>query len=922
MADAALRIPSTEGAEATAAAAYAQEILDLLFGLLGDVIQLRQPEIEPVLRGAIGIPQGRHDLLLKTLQAWGIGFQLTTIAEQNATMRRLRQTERSRGAEKVEGTFAYVFAEAAAAGVKPEAIQALFQQARIRPVITAHPTEAKRVTVLEIHRRIYLLLVELESARWTPREREMRLDDLRNAIDLLWLTGELRLEKPTVAQEVAWGLHFFEGALFERVPELLEKLHWALAQAYPDQAFNIPPFFQFGSWIGGDRDGNPFVTNEVTRGALLANRRASLKRYRMRLERLVQSLSIARHAVEAPEIFLKALEETLARAPNGQAIAARNPGEVFRQFTACMLTKLEGTLAERPPAPGSEDWVYRSADELIHDLQTLEQGLREARCLALAKAMVEPLRREVEVFRFRTVRLDLRENTTVTNHTLMALWRQRTGEPPTASHPPDLRSQEWKQWLLSELARPLEGLPAFTDLDPQAESTLGMFRLVREVRKEVDREAFGSFILSMSRSVADVLGIYLLAKYAGLFMDPEGVESCTLPVVPLFETIEDLEQAPAILRELLETPLVRRSLRDLGGVQEVMIGYSDPNKDGGFLTSNWELNKAQARLTRVGEECGIPIAFFHGRGGSVSRGGVPTGRAIAAQPAGSVHGQMRITEQGEVVSLKYANRGTAQYHMELLAASIFEHTLKSEREPELQPNLEFNEALEALSGAAYAAYRRLVEHPGLMQYYQAASPVEELVLLNIGSRPARRFGAKSLSDLRAIPWVFAWTQNRHMVPGWYGVGSGLESFIKVRGKAGEQLLKQMFHKSRLFRLIIDEVEKTLPQVDLAIAREYAALVPETTIRDEIFTMIEEEYHRTVTMVLRVSSGQELCERFPRHRRRLARRLPIIDQVGREQVKLIAQFRAKAPAGESKFGEDLVPLLLSINCIASGLGWTG
>ncbi|HZC02542.1 MAG TPA: phosphoenolpyruvate carboxylase, partial [Gammaproteobacteria bacterium] len=251
MADAALRTPSTEGAEAAAAAAYAQEILDLLFGLLGDVIQLRQPEIEPVLRGAIGIPQGRHDLLLKTLQAWGIGFQLTTIAEQNATMRRLRQTERSRGADKVEGTFAYVLAEAAAVGVKPEAIQALLQQARIWPVITAHPTEAKRVTVLEIHRRIYLLLVELESARWTPREREMRLDNLRNAIDLLWLTGELRLEKPTVAQEVAWGLHFFEEALFERVPELLEKLHWALAQAYPDQAFNIPPFFQFGSWIGG-----------------------------------------------------------------------------------------------------------------------------------------------------------------------------------------------------------------------------------------------------------------------------------------------------------------------------------------------------------------------------------------------------------------------------------------------------------------------------------------------------------------------------------------------------------------------------------------------------------------------------------------------------------------------------------------------
>jgi phosphoenolpyruvate carboxylase len=259
--------------------------------------------------------------------------------------------------------------------------------------------------------------------------------------------------------------------------------------------------------------------------------------------------------------------------------------------------------------------------------------------------------------------------------------------------------------------------------------------------------------------------------------------------------------------------------------------------------------------------------------------------------------------------------------MELLAASVFEHTLKSGRERALQPDPEFNEAMEALSGAAYAAYRRLAEHPGLVQYYQAASPVDELVLLNIGSRPARRFGARSLSDLRAIPWVFAWTQNRHMVPGWYGVGSGLSSFIEVRGAAGEMLLKRMFYESRLFRLIIDEVEKTLPQVNLAIARKYAELFPDPKIRNEIFKMIEDEYHRTVTLVLHISGSQELCERFPRHRRRLSRRLPIIDQVGEEQVKLIAQFRARTPAGETKTRE-LVPLLLSINCVASGLGWTG
>src|SRR5438094_2169483 len=277
----------------------------------------------------------------------------------------------------------------------------------------------------------------------------------------------------------------------------------------------------------------------------------------------------------------------------------------------------------------------------------------------------------------------------------------------------------------------------------------------------------------MTHDVADILGVYLLAKEAGLFADAAGVESCTLPIVPLFESIDDLRRAPEIVRDLLQVPLVRRSVRAQGGVFEVMIGYSDSNKDGGFLSSNWELAKTQLRLTRLGRECGVPIAFFHGRGGSVSRGGAPTGRAIAAQPAGSIAGRLRITEQGEVVSFKYANRGTAAYQTELLAASVLEHSLKSEREEALVPTAEFDEAMEALSGAAHAAYRRLIEHPHLVTYFKAASPLEEIALLNIGSRPARRTGMRTLADLRAIPWVFAWTQNRHFIPGWFGVGTGV-----------------------------------------------------------------------------------------------------------------------------------------------------
>ncbi len=898
-------VPETP--ESREAVRYAREVLDTLFGLLCAVVRRRQPEIEPVLRGEAPIPAAREDLLLRCLQAFGIWFQLIALAEQNASMRRLRHTEAERGPEEIPGTFAHVLREAARAGVPAEAIQALLRDARIRPVLTAHPTEAKRVTVLEIHRRIYLRLVEIETPRWTPRERRARIDALRNEIELLWLTGELRLEKPTVAQEVAWGLHFFEEALFAQVPEVMAKLEAALESHYPGHAFRLPPLLQFGSWIGGDRDGNPFVSNAVTRDTVLRNRAASLKRCRARLLDLVRSLSIAEHAITVPTSFAVSLAGRLADLPDGEAIARRNPGEVFRQFAFSMLEKLEAALGNP-----SEAWAYHSADALADDLKTLEQGLADADCGALGRALVRPVRREVEAFRFRTVRLDLRENTTVINRTLEAL--HRISVPSAAVDP-----ASWRHWLQTELARPLVALPEFQGLDAEAESTLATFRLAAEMRASVDRETFGGFILSMTRSVADVLGVYVLAKYGGLFVDAQGVEACTLPVVPLFETIEDLRRAPEIMRELLATAVARRSVREQGGVQEVMIGYSDSNKDGGFFTSNWELHLCQARLTRVGEEAGLPIAFFHGRGGSVSRGGVPTGRAIAAQPAGSVAGRCRITEQGEVVSAKYANRGTARYHLELFASSVLEHSLKSTTEAALAPAPEVDEAMEALSGAAYAAYRRLADHPGLVEYFQAASPVEELALLNIGSRPARRFGAKSLADLRAIPWVFAWTQNRHMVPGWYGVGSGIASFIEVRGTAGEQLLKRMFERSRLFRLIIDEVEKCLAQVDLSIAREYTALVPSASVRDEVYGMVAEEYRRTVERVLGLSGATALCTRFPRFQRRLARRLTIINQVGREQVRLIRRFR-EAPAEARQRG--LVPLLLSINCIAAGLGWTG
>ena len=912
-------LPESADPVAASAARYANEVVDLLSDLLRSLVRRRAPELEPALRGELAAADLSPELLARTLQVQGIWFQLLSIAEQNAAMRRRRQIEAERGYNALRGTFAQVLSSAAEARVPGAEVRRLLESLRVRPVITAHPTEAKRVTVLEKHRRIYRRLVDLESPRWTPRERQGLVDGLQNEIELLWMTGELRLAKPTVPQEVFWGLHFFNETLFEAVPDLLDKVERVVAQYYPEERFTVHPFFQFGSWIGGDRDGNPFVTNEVTRSTLLENRLTGLRRYHRRLGELIRALSVTERALPLSEQFRRALDRELAATGEAEQIATRNPGEVFRQYLGCMLRRIEVLISatergDTSPVPAG----YASADGLIADLKLIEAELTGAGRPELASAIVRPVRREVEAFRFSTVRLDVRENSTKLNAALGDLWRVRSGA--AAGEPPAADSTAWRGWLAAELGRPLTGAVTTAPLPPESAETLGLFQLVRQLRGDIDREAFGAFILSMTRSVSDILGAYLLAKTTGLFADTAGVESCTLPIVPLFETIEDLQRAPAIMRELLGIPLVRRSVRAQGGVQEVMIGYSDSNKDGGFLTSNWELYKAQIKLTRLGKECGVPMAFFHGRGGSVSRGGAPTGRAIAAQPAGSIQGRMRLTEQGEVVSYKYANRGTAQYQIELLAASVFEHTLKSEREEALVPTAEFDEAMEALSGAAQASYRRFLDHPDLLAYFTTASPLEEISLLNLGSRPARRFGARSLGDLRAIPWVFAWSQNRHFVPGWYGVGSGILTFLQIRGDRGEALLTRMFNNSRLFRLVVDEVEKTLSYVDLAIAREYAALVPEAGARDAVFQLIEEEYHRTVEAVLRISGGTELAERFPRFRRRLMRRLPTTNQICRQQIELLRRFRE---SGSDRTQEELLSaLLLSINCIAAGFGATG
>ena len=888
---------------------YIDDITAQLRDLLRQVIKIRAPSVLPLLSDAIpavSIPAGEVE---HALQVIGIWLQLMNIAEENAAVRNRRGVENRSGPDDVAGSLSQTLAHAARAGVTGNQVAKVLSILDVGPTITAHPTEAKRVTVLEIHRRIYLILFELDNPRWTLRERDAMLAQIRNEIDLLWLTGEVRAEKPTVENEVAWGLHFFRDALFDRTTALNDILQKALQRHYPDQAGDIRAPLKFSSWIGGDRDGNPFVTVATTKAALKANANASVQRLEAKLDQLARYISISSNELKIPVNFATILAEQLLLSGHSDQLQARNFGEPFRQYFSALHLRLESTFEDKNAAK-----AFASVEELTSLLLKAEEALADMKAPGLAASLIKPVRWEAEIFGFRTVSLDIRQNTTVTNRVLAEIWSKMN--PLSESEAPPVHSPQWSAWLRAELDKPMAFVPQFRTLSEEAVELLGLLHLVRETLDGPDPKAIGPFILSMTQNADDILGLYVLAKYCGLFSDSASRETCRIRVVPLFETIEDLRAGPTVMEELLSNTVVQNSVRSLGNTQEIMLGYSDSNKDGGFFCASFELFEAQRRLIRVGEKSGVAISFFHGRGGSVSRGGAPAGRAIAAQPAGTVGGRMRVTEQGEVVSSKFANRGTAQINLETLTAAVLSHSLKSKAEDVQRLNPEHQQAVEQIAQLSFKAYQKLAHDPGLITYFQQASPVEELALLKIGSRPSRRFGAKGLSDLRAIPWVFAWSQNRHLLTGWYGLGYALDDFMSSRGD-GLKLLREMFVKSPGFRLAIDEVEKSLFLADMQVAEKYAGLVENRNDAERLYVLIAHEHKRTSKVILELSGDSQLCERFHSFRRRFDRVKEMVNQANSWQVELLRQTRG-GKASDTLNGS----LLASMNCVAAGLGWTG
>ena len=895
------------------------------------------------------------DEAIGVIRAFSVYFQLVNIAEQQHRIRRKRFYELHTPDAPQRGSLADTLQQLAKLRVAPQTLQAVLDRLEIVPVMTAHPTEAARRTLLEKHRRVADLLAALDNEHLAARQRAELHTQLAAEVEAIWQTDEVRHTQPTVLDEVNNTLYYFDTTLFEAVPQLLEELERGLAQHFPGVSLNIEHVpLRFGSWVGGDRDGNPNVTPETTWETLLLQQRLALRKYLTSIAALSRRLSESSRFTEATPALRTSIQTDAAVMPELAArVQRRNPEEPYRQKLSFVYTRLEQTLkrnealtdALRVTSPsGKEDALisirpglpiierlkaasdyahaYRDGQELYKDLRLVRDSLRAGQSAYAARG-IERLMRQVATFDLHLATLDLRQHSERHTAALSEI-TQRLGLRDYAL----LNEDERTAWLTEELQTPRPLVGTEDHFSAATMETLNVFRVMRRALDEISPGCLRTYIVSMTRAASDLLAVLVLAKQAGL-VELEGGPSQSsnpkahirLAVAPLFETIEDLRHAPGVLTRLFANPVYRALLAAQNNLQEVMIGYSDSSKDGGILTSSWELYKAQERLCETARACGVTLRLFHGRGGTVGRGGGPSHEAILAQPPGTVAGRIKITEQGEVISSKYSLPDIALRSLELKTSAVIAASLPhTEKTP--RKLVRWQTVMEQLSQTAFETYRRVVRAtPGFYAYFTQATPVEELQHLRIGSRPAKRkSGSQSIDDLRAIPWVFGWTQSRHLLPGWLAVGTALETFIKP-DKAGHlKLLREMYRAWPFFHSTISNIEMTLAKADFAIARQYAAHTPERGLGRRLFTLLEAEYQRTCRAVLQITGEKQLLDNAPVLRRSIAVRNPYVDPMSYLQVELLARKRTRGNAvDEDKL---LYAILLTINGIAAGMRNTG
>jgi phosphoenolpyruvate carboxylase len=864
----------------------------------------------------------------QVIRAFSIYFSLVNIAEEDFLHRQRRRSVRLLGYPDWKGSFFKTITEFKSQGIDEQDLSLLFNELSYRPIFTAHPTESKRRTVMQLQREIFEIIDDLTDQRITGYEKDALIEHLQEQIEVLWQTNEVREKRPEVADEIKLGLSYFQRSIYQAVAMEYRHIEKAVCKVYGEDSYGNPvvkppSFIKFGSWIGGDRDGNPYVTSQTTATALRMHAEEIIREYCYRVLDLTQQLTQSSRWCTPNEAFMESLLIDESKGIKAfDETRDRFEEEIYRRKLYYMhyrLTSNQRTLKARLKGKTVDTSIhcYQNSQEFLDDLYLIYNSLVSHNDSTSANGKLKDLIRLVETFGFFMLKLDVRQESTRHSNAVHEILQQ-TSIADYLSLPEKTRVQ----FLADQISSGLKPDTIESALTPETLETLQLFKTMREMRKEISEESFGNYVISMTHHASHIMEVMYLAYLAGLVGKINGVYFCHIEISPLFETIEDLSHIDEVLNRLLDNKLYKTLLAAAKNTQEVMLGYSDSCKDGGIVSASWGLYQAQKKVISITRQHNVKCRMFHGRGGTIGRGGGPTHDAILSQPHDTVHGQIKFTEQGEVLSSKYSNEETALYELSMGITGLMKSSLNIIRDQAFNHELYYAD-MQQLAELAEQSYRELTDNTeGFFEYFYQATPVSEIGLMNIGSRPShRRQGDMSKSSVRAIPWVFGWAQSRHTLPAWYGMGSAIEAWLKLHPDEGLDKLQKMYSDWPFFNAMISNTQMALFKSDMQTARYYADLCDNQQLADKIFSMICSEHEKIMRYVLEIPQSERLLSSEPTLELSLTRREPYLDPLGYIQINLLRKYRAGS--SDPELSEEWKSALLSsINAIAAGMRNTG
>jgi len=866
-------------------------------------------------------------IIEQVIRAYSIYFSLVNIAEEDFQHRQRRSKIRKQGYADWKGSFYQTISCFKTQGIKEQELQLLLNRLSYQPVFTAHPTESKRRTIMQLQRRIFEIIDDLTDPRISGYEKDDLTKQLEIQIEVLWQTNEVRDRRPRVSDEIKQGLSYFDRSLYEAITIEYRHLEKALCRIYGENeignpTIRVPSFISFGSWIGGDRDGNPFVKPETTAMAMRMHSSEILSEYSKQVQALTQSLTHSSKWCKPSLAFMQSLQQDESKGIKAfDQKRDQFEEEIYRRKLYHMHYRLNANLSTvnntLKGKSSDQQHCYQNSDQFLNDLQLISESLISHGDYSAANGNLKDLIRLVETFGFYMLKLDIRQEST--RHT------DAVHEILQLADVADYQSLPEKsrlQFLSDQISSGLKPDTNEQSLSPETFETLRVFQTMVEMRKEISQQAFGTYVISMTHTASHIMEVIYLAYLAGLVGRIKGSYFCHIEVSPLFETIEDLSHIDDVLNKLLSNKLYQKLLKAASNTQEVMLGYSDSCKDGGIVSAAWGLYQAQQKVIRITNQHDIECRMFHGRGGTIGRGGGPTHDAILSQPQGTVHGQIKFTEQGEVLSNKYSNTETAFYELSMGVTGLMKASCNIIKQKE-NSHQHFYDDMQQLSELSEVSYRELTDNTeGFFEYFYQATPVSEIGLMNIGSRPShRRTGDMSKSSVRAIPWVFGWAQSRHTLPAWYGLGSAISNWLQQNPDDGMQKLQKMFDEWPFFSAMISNTLMALFKSDMKMAKDYANLCDDKNLSNKVFSLIQQENSLTVDLVLKISNSDRLLSKDPLLELSLSRRDPYLDPLCFIQINLLGKFRRdEIDSTAATAWKD--PLLSSINAIAAGMRNTG